>query len=151
MNRSPYLYVSVLFLAISFILLLVLFFLFSRRYNLLHRNILSPLSFIDYCFYDKGVNSTLSAVILFVTLSLGGCVEYFKDNDITFLCVYMLGVFSIILFFLHCRFFSKKIFSMEHSGVFIKEYLSEFSISHDTLLLWISRILYITCTVLIFR
>lgn len=150
MNNNFYLYVMTFFLTVSLVGFFCMFFIFSKKNKLLYRNTISPLIFMDYCFYENSKCSNLSISMLIASLLFGGCVEYFKNGDVKSIYTVFIGILSIVLHFLYCRLFSEKTYSVITSGLFIKEFISEYKINSKTVLLWISRVIYILCGVLIF-
>lgn len=97
--------------------------------------------FFDYMLFGLGWKSSLPALAMILALVFGNFFDYIRSHNVDTLRVNIVGVFSMIFLFIHCRFFSNIEYDKENVK-FIKEFLFNFKLHSRYVFLWLSRIGY---------
>ena len=137
------LYIVFFLMTLNLIGLVVCFILFCHYRNFSFRDIMAPLKFFDFCFFERGTISNSSIVLLLFTYIFGIALSVVRGDGFSFILSNAIGVLSIILFILHCRFLSKRRFLNVNGIEFLKEFFFERKVNTHNLLLWLARFLYI--------
>ncbi|MCT8345296.1 hypothetical protein LG003_21235 [Photorhabdus kleinii] len=143
-------YIPFILMVLSLLGFLACFIYFGLSKKVSLRSVKSPLLFFDFCFFNKNKLANFSITMLFIVYIFGIWFEFIKNgNSISFIG-YFIGAFAILIFLIHCRFFSKRKFASKNNIEFIKEFFFEMEISIQNTLLWLSRIFYIIWLYLFF-
>ncbi|MBS9444157.1 hypothetical protein [Photorhabdus heterorhabditis] len=143
-------YIPFILMVLSLLGFLACFIYFGLSKKISLRSVKSPLLFFDFCFFNKNKLANFPMIILFVIYMSGIWFEFIKNGNLTSFVSYFIGVFAIIFFLIHCRFFSKRKFAHRNNIEFIREFAFEMEISLKNTLLWLSRLFYIVWLYLFF-
>ncbi|OCA53309.1 hypothetical protein [Photorhabdus namnaonensis] len=143
-------YIPFTLMVLSLLGFLACFIYFGLSKKILLRSVKSPLLFFDFCFFNKNKLANFSMIILFVIYMSGIWFEFIRNGNLISFVGYSIGVFAILVFLIHCRFFSKRKFAHGNNIEFIKEFAFEMEISLQNTLLWLSRLFYIVWLYLFF-
>ncbi|NHB93905.1 hypothetical protein [Photorhabdus cinerea] len=143
-------YIPFILMVLSLLGFLACFIYFGLSKKILLRSVKSPLLFFDFCFFNKNKLANFSMIILFVIYMSGIWFEFIKNGNLISFSGYFIGTLAILIFLIHCRFFSKRKFAHRNNIEFIKEFVFEMEISLKNTLLWLSRLFYIVWLYLFF-
>ncbi|MCT8341299.1 MULTISPECIES: hypothetical protein [Photorhabdus] len=122
-------YIPFILMVLSLLGFLACFIYFGLSRKVSLRSVKSPLLFFDFCFFNKNKLANFSMMILFIVYISGIWFEFIKNGSLISFTGYFIGVFAILVFFIHCRFFSKIKFAHRNNIEFIKEFVFEIEIS----------------------
>ncbi|MCT8354753.1 hypothetical protein [Photorhabdus kayaii] len=132
-------YIPFILMVLSLLGFLACFIYFGLSKKVSLRSIKSPLLFFDFCFFNKNKLANFSMMILFVVYISGILFEFIETGNLISFDGYFVEVFAILIFLIHCRFFSKRRFAHRNNIEFIKEFAFEMEISLQNTLLWLSK------------
>ncbi|HEN3638655.1 TPA: hypothetical protein U5E40_003322 [Yersinia enterocolitica] len=106
--------------------------------------------FFDFMLFCSGWKSDIPALAMVLTLFFGNFIDYTRNYNTDIIHVNIIGFFAMLLLFVHCRFFSGVVYDGKRVK-FIKEFFLNFKPLPKNIFLWLSRVLYITFIVCIYR
>lgn len=98
--------------------------------------------FFDYVFFSSERRANISALSVFCVFLFGLVFNYNYDAASQSILIDMAWILGVVLFFIHCRFFSKLKYEKKKM-IFIRELMFNIKIQSRFTILWLARGLFV--------
>ncbi|CNF47417.1 Uncharacterised protein [Yersinia rohdei] len=109
------------------------------------------LLYFNFMFFKRDVLANFSLAFLVLGYMSAASVEYRREFDGLMLLANLSGACSFLLFAIYGRFFYHDAIEYEKPFFFVKVFLAKLDVTFGSMLLWLSRLAYITWLIIFIR
>ncbi|WP_172730870.1 hypothetical protein [Pluralibacter gergoviae] len=104
--------------------------------------------YFNFIFFKRGILSNISLLTLFCGYLSAALVEYRREFNYLMLIVNMMGGIAFLLYGIYGKCFFHGVSEINKPLFFIRVFIAEVDFSFGSLLLWLSRLMYMTWIVM---